>query len=286
MAEAAQAQATPQPVADTSPDPVIFIEEPETVFDPATVFGFGASLLLVSAAVVMEGGASNFFNIPSVMIVILGTMAVTAISYTGDELEKAWQTIKESVARRVTSPSQMSSQLIDLSMLARKRGLLSLSANERQLSKEPFLKNAIQLVTDGFPAADLEHFLQQDIETGLERQRKSASILRRASEVAPGMGLIGTLIGLVQMLSQLDNPSTIGPAMALALLTTFYGAVMGTVVLAPLATKIERNAGEEAMIKTLIMAGAASIARQENPRRLEIVLNSILPANSRIKYFD
>lgn len=286
MAEAAQAQPIPQPVADTSPDPVIFIEEPEVVFDPATVFGFIASLLLVSSAVIMEGGASNFFNIPSVMIVILGTMAVTAISYTGDELEKAWQTIKDSVARRVSSPAQMSTQLIDLSMLARKRGLLSLSTNERQLSKEPFLKNAIQLVTDGFQAPDIEHFLQQDIETGLERQRKSASILRRASEVAPGMGLIGTLIGLVQMLSQLDNPSTIGPAMAIALLTTFYGAVMGTVVLAPLATKIERNAGEEAMIKTLIMAGAASIARQENPRRLEIALNSILPASARIKYFD
>ncbi len=286
MAEAVQAQPSPQPVADTSPDPVIYIEEPELVFDPATVFGLAASLLLVSSAMLMGGGTSNFFNIPSVMIVILGTMAVTAISYTGDELEKAWQTIKASVARRVTSPQAMSSQLIALSLLARKRGILSLGNHDRELRKEPFLKNAIQLVTDGFQAQDLEHFLQQDIETGLERHRKSAGILRRASEVAPGMGLIGTLIGLVQMLSQLNNPATIGPAMAIALLTTFYGAIMGTVVLAPLATKIERNATEEALIKTIVMAGAASIARQENPRRLEIALNSILPASGRIKYFN
>lgn len=278
---------TPQPVIiDTTPDPIIDIIEPDVVFDPATVFGLGASVLLIATAIIMEGGGAGFFNIPSVMIVILGTMAVTAVSYTGDELEKAWGTIKHSIARKVTSPERMATQLIDLSLLARKKGILSLTNYDRELSKEPFLKQAIQLVSDGFQANDIEHFLQQEIETGMDRNRKSAAILRRASEVAPGMGLIGTLIGLVQMLSQLDNPATIGPAMAIALLTTFYGAVMGTVVLAPLATKIERNAGEEALIKTLVMAGAASITRQENPRRLEIVLNSILPAESRIKYFD
>ena len=278
---------TPQPVIlDATPDPVIDIHEPEIVFDPATVFGLGASVMLIGGAIWMEGGGSGFFNIPSVMIVILGTMAVTAISYTGDELEKAWQTIRESVARRTSSAQRMATQMIDLSLLARKKGFLALSNYEAELRKEPFLKQAIQLVSDGFQANDLEHFLQQDIDTALERSRKSAAILRRAAEVAPGMGLIGTLIGLVQMLSSLDNPSAIGPAMAIALLTTFYGAIMGTVVLAPLATKIERNAGEEALVKTIVMAGAASIARQENPRRLEIVLNSILPAGSRIKYFD
>lgn len=278
---------TPQPVIiDTTPDPVIDITEPEVVFDPATVFGLGASLVLIAAAIIIEGGGGGFFNVPSIMIVILGTMAVTAVSYTGDELEKAWGTIKDSVARRVTSPSTIATQLINLSLLARKKGILSISNYERELQREPFLKQAMQLVTDGFLANDIEHFLQQEIETALDRNRKSAAILRRASEVAPGMGLIGTLIGLVQMLSQLDNPTTIGPAMAIALLTTFYGAVMGTVVLAPLATKIERNAGDEALIKTLIMAGAASITRQENPRRLEIILNSILPSDARIKYFD
>jgi chemotaxis protein MotA len=278
---------TPPPVIlDTTPDPVIDIQNPEVVFDPATVIGLGASLLLIFTAILLTGGGSGFFNIPSVMIVILGTMAVTAVSYTGDELEKTWDTIKHSVARHVTPADRMSTQILDLSMLARKKGVLLLSSHDEELKKEPFLRQAIQLVSDGFQAHDIEHFLQQDIETGLERNRKSAAILRRASEVAPGMGLIGTLIGLVQMLSQLENPSSIGPAMAIALLTTFYGAVMGTVVLAPLAAKVERNATEEALIKTLIMAGAASIARQENPRRLEIALNSILPASSRIKYFD
>jgi len=100
------------------------------------------------------------------------------------------------------------------------------------------------------------------------------------------MGLIGTLIGLVQMLGNLDDPSTIGPAMAVALLTTFYGAVLANMVFSPMASKLERNSTEEAMVNTVYMMGAASIGRQENPRRLEMLLNSILPPSKRVQYFD
>lgn len=281
------AEPAPQPVVlDTSPDPVIYIEEPEAKLDITTLIGLFGSLALIVFAIWMENKGGNFFNIPAVMIVIFGTVAVTAVSYTADELKSAWNTITGAVVRKETSPATMATQMLDLSVLARKRGILTLTSYDSELSKEPFLKQAIQLVSDGFQPADIEHFLTQEIETGHEKYRKAAGILRRASEIAPGMGLIGTLIGLVQMLSQLESPQTIGPAMAIALLTTFYGATMGTVVLAPLAVKVDRNASEDAVVKTVIMAAAASIARQENPRRLEIILNSILPAGSRIRYFD
>jgi chemotaxis protein MotA len=277
----------PHPVIlDSIPEPVIYIEKPRIEIDLATVIGLIASLALIVLAVWMEGTGANFFNLPSVFIVIFGTVAVTSISYTWEELSTAWDTIKNSVIRQTSRLRIMATQIVDLSVLARKKGLLSLTSYDHELSKEPFLKQALQLVTDGFQAPDIEHFLQQEIETGMERQRKLAGILRRASEIAPGMGLIGTLVGLVQMLSQLDNPATIGPAMAIALLTTFYGAVISTVVLAPLAVKIERNAGDDALLKTIIIAGAVSISRQENPRRLEIILNSILPPSSKIRYFD
>jgi len=111
-------------------------------------------------------------------------------------------------------------------------------------------------------------------------------VLRKAAEFAPAMGLIGTLIGLVQMLGNLDDPSTIGPAMAVALLTTFYGAVLANMVFSPMASKLERNSAEESMVNTIYMMGAASIGRQENPRRLEMLLNSILPPGKRVQYFD
>jgi chemotaxis protein MotA len=100
------------------------------------------------------------------------------------------------------------------------------------------------------------------------------------------MGLIGTLVGLVQMLSRLDEPSTIGPSMAVALLTTFYGAVLANLVFSPLASKLERNSREEALVDQIYLMGALSIGRQENPRRLEMLLNSLLPPDQRIKYFD
>ena len=119
-----------------------------------------------------------------------------------------------------------------------------------------------------------------------QRHVKSTGVLRKAAEFAPAMGLIGTLIGLVQMLGNLQDPSTIGPAMAVALLTTFYGAVLANMVFMPLASKLERNSAEEMLIYNLYTMGATSIGRQENPRRLEMLLNSVLPPAKRVKYFD
>ena len=100
------------------------------------------------------------------------------------------------------------------------------------------------------------------------------------------MGLIGTLVGLVQMLGALNNPAAIGPAMAVALLATLYGAVLGNMILTPLAGKIESVAEQDSLIHTLYLTGSLSIARQENPRRLEMLLNSVLPQGSRVQYFD
>ncbi len=116
--------------------------------------------------------------------------------------------------------------------------------------------------------------------------KKSAGVFRKAAEVSPAMGLIGTLVGLVQMLGNLEDPSSIGPSMAVALLTTFYGAILAHMVFSPLASKLERNSDEEALVQNFYLLGAASIVRQENPRRLEMVLNALLPPASRLRYFD
>ena len=128
--------------------------------------------------------------------------------------------------------------------------------------------------------------MTQEIDSLVERHKRSAGIMKRASEIAPAMGLIGTLVGLVQMLADLQNPDSIGPAMAVALLTTFYGAILGTIIMAPMAVKLEKNSSDEVMIKTLILTAATSISRQENPRRLEMLLNSDLPPKEQINYFD
>ncbi len=279
---------SPQPSASdpNSADPILKLSDPIEEVDQTTIIGLVASLALIVVAVWMGQSQANFFNLPSVFIVILGTLAVTAISYTSDELSEAMQVIKGSVIRLVPDLTEYANALMGVSVIAKKRGVLTVTNHNTILNKNEFLKQSMQLVADGFQPHDIEFFLTQEIQTSVEKHKAAASVLRRASEIAPGMGLIGTLVGLVQMLSQLNSPETIGPAMAVALLTTFYGAIMGTVVLAPLAAKVERNANEDMLLKNLIITGATSMARQENPRRLEILLNSLLPERLRIRYFD
>ncbi len=262
------------------------IRRPLKRFDFATFLGLLFSFALIGGAIYIGQSNANFFNTPALMIVMLGTVAVTSISYTGEEIRRAGSIIGRSLLSHYQKPSVMAQQLIEIAVLVRKKGPLALSHADSQLRKDMFLHYASQMVTDGFDPQDVERVLEQEIDSLVERHKRSASIVRRASEIAPGMGLIGTLVGLVQMLAQLDDPSSIGPAMAVALLTTFYGAIMGTVVLSPLAAKLERNSTAETMIRTLILTAMVSIARQENPRQLEMLLNSILPPSERIRYFD
>lgn len=254
--------------------------------DFATIFGLVLTFALIGIAILIGQSDANFFNLPSFLIVILGTITVTSISFSLEELLKTGKVIGNSLFQKRYKPSVMAKQLLDIAVLAKKKGILAMASIEGELKKEPHLYKAAQIVTDGYAVEDIERVLAQDMDSLVERHRHSANILRRASEIAPAMGLIGTLIGLVQMLANLQDPESIGPAMAVALLTTFYGAILGTAVLAPMAAKLERNSNEEAMIRSLIMIAMSSIARQDNPRRLEMLLNSELPPSEQIEYFD
>jgi chemotaxis protein MotA len=272
--------------ADGNQDVNIRIVKSRVSLDFTTVFGILLTFVLIAIAIMIGNSDANFFNLPSFLIVVLGTMSVTAVSFSWEEFANAGKIIGNSLFRQRQSGAVMARQLMDVSVLAKKRGLLALASAESELKKDAHLYKAVQVVTDGYSPEDIERVLAQDIDALVERHRRSASMLRRASEISPAMGLIGTLIGLVQMLANLQDPESIGPAMAVALLTTFYGAILGTAVFAPMAAKLERNSNEEAMIRTLIMIAMSSIARQDNPRRLEMLLNSELPPSERIKYFD
>lgn len=272
--------------ADNVQDVDIRISKSKVSLDFTTVFGLVLTFVLIAIAIAIGKSDANFFNLPSFLIVVLGTMTVTSVSFSWEEFSNAGKVIGNSLFRKRLRASTMARQLMDISVLAKKRGLLALASAENELKKDRHLFKAVQIVTDGYSPEDIERVLAQDLDALVERHRRSASILRRASEISPAMGLIGTLIGLVQMLANLQDPETIGPAMAVALLTTFYGAILGTAVFAPMAAKLERNSNEEAMLRTLVMISMSSIARQDNPRRLEMLLNSELPPSERIRYFD
>ncbi len=279
QADTAQAQANEKL-------PVIKVPQAVSRPDLITIFGLLLSFILIISAIAAGQSDANFFNLPSVLIVILGTMTATSISYTGDELKQSLPVIGASVFRPVRNFSALATSMMALTAMARKRGVLAISNYEAETKKEPFFNYALRLVVDGYNPDDIKRILQQDIDMEEERNKRAASILRRASEVAPAMGLIGTLVGLVQMLADLENPDSIGPAMAVALLTTFYGAIMGTVVMAPLASKLEKNAADEVIAKTMALKTAMSMIRKENPRNLEMMINSLLPPSQRIRFFD
>ena len=287
MSDAAQSsdEKTEKKAAPAAGLPAITLHRARVQIDFITILGMASAVGLIIAAIVSGGSASSFFNIPAFMIVIFGTMAATAISYTASELAKAGSIIGKSLFRRIQSPSRLAISLMDFAVVARKKGVLALGQFDVELRKDPFVAKSLQLVVDGYTPQYIEHILQQEIDSLNERHKRSAGITRRASEVAPAMGLIGTLVGLVQMLANLENPETIGPAMAVALLTTFYGAILGTVIMAPLAVKLEKNSADETLVKILVKNAAVSIAKQENPRQLEMLLNSELPPSERIRYF-
>ncbi len=256
------------------------------VIDMATVLGLLSGFGLVGTALFIGGSPLSFVDLPAILIVFGGTCAIVLTCFSMDEVLHTWRVLLKTIVFSVQDPAEAAIRVLQVAEAARRQGVLSLQSALPALEDEPFLLKGISMVVDGTPGEEVEAILRRDLNATVQRHAKSSGVLRKAAEFFPAMGLIGTLIGLVQMLGRLDDPSTIGPSMATALITTFYGAVMANMVCLPLATKLERNSAQEALVNHLYMMGAASIGRQENPRRLEMLLNSILPPAKRIRYFD
>jgi chemotaxis protein MotA len=254
--------------------------------DLATVFGLVAAVALIGAALSFGGQSRIFWDVPSFIIVVGGTAAITLMASSWGDLSGTLIVLKSTFASPALDQNRYAKQLIDLAMIARQKGVIHLQHYEAFIRSDGFLTHAVKLAVDGMKPEEIDNLLKQDINSAITRQDQAVRLLRRAADIAPAMGLIGTLVGLVQMLGKLVDPASIGPSMALALLTTFYGAILGTVILAPLATKLEKRADEDMMNKAIAMAAALSMARQENPRLLEIQLNTLLSPKNRVKYFE
>lgn len=254
--------------------------------DLATLFGLFLALALIVLALVLGGQYRIFFDLPSFAIVIGGTFAITLMATTWIDFTGTLLVLKSTFTTSHIDQQRYAKQLIDLAMIARQKGHVHLQNYEKKLRSDGFLLRAIRLIADGIKPEEIEHLLNQELNTSLQRQERAVKLLLRAADIAPAMGLIGTLVGLVQMLGKLEDPSTIGPSMALALLTTFYGALLGTVILTPLATKLEKRTDDDMMQKILVLSAALSISKQENPRLLEMQLNTLVAPKNRIKYFE
>lgn len=255
-------------------------------FDFATIVGLFAAIALVLLALVLGGQYRIFFDGASFLIVFGGTIAITLMATTWTDFAGTISVLKSTFTSSQIDQQRYAKQLIDLAMIARQKGIIQLQSYEAKLRSDGFLLRAIRLIADGIKPEEIESLLNQEINSSLQRQERAVKLLYRAADIGPAMGLIGTLVGLVQMLSKLEDPSSIGPSMALALLTTFYGALLGTVILTPLATKLEKRTDDDMMQKVLVLSAALSISKLENPRLLEMQLNTLVAPKNRIKYFE
>lgn len=268
------------------PHGMVRMPPPAMSIDIATVIGISAAFLLILAAIVIGGQPGAFFDLPSIFIVFGGTFGVTVACFSLHDIAVAVRIVGQTVFRASRDPVEVARHLMQLSDAARRKGHLSLQDHLPELMNSGLLYRGVAMVVDGSEAAEVERIMQSELEATIERQVRTVGVLRKAAEISPAMGLIGTLVGLVQMLGNLEDPSTIGPSMAVALITTFYGAVLANLVFIPLAAKLERNASEDALINEMHVMAAGSIARQENPRRLEMLINTVLPPENKIVYFQ
>lgn len=236
-------------------------------------------IVLLGAAIAASGGGSfaSFLDLRSAIIVVGGTAIAVLLSSPRGELRAAVIAVCRPPA--ASDPAAMAETLMAIARRARHGGLLGLQERLADPTLPPYLRRGLGFAVDGTAEDEADTLLRLEAHSAAERDRQPAQLLRRAADYAPAMGLIGTLIGLVQMLGRLDDPAALGPSLAVALLTTFYGAVLANLVLNPLAANLERRAAAEAQIRTMIRFAILLIIRRDNPSRLQMLLNSLLPAD-------
>ncbi len=252
--------------------------------DIATILGVICAFGLVFIAIFIGGGINLFINLPALMIVVGGTLGATMINYPLKEVFGVFNVVKKALFAKNISVDELIRKFIDFAQKSRKEGILALEGEIKEL-KDEFLKKGVQLSIDGLEPQEIRDILETEVDFIRSRHQKGAEIFTTMGTFSPALGMIGTLIGLVQMLQTMEDPSKIGPAMAVALLTTFYGSVLANIVCLPIAGKLRTRSKEEVLTKELEIQGIISLSNGDNPRILEQKLLAFIPPNQRGSYF-
>lgn len=246
--------------------------------DLATLVGLLGTMALIVISMLMSGELGMFVNGPSMVIVIGGSIFAVMAKYGLSQFLGAMKVAGKSFKTSLPDPVALIEEIVGLADEARKGGLLSLEGKE---VSSDFLQRGIQLLVDGHDPEVVGALLSKDKNQAVQRHTVGSSIFMALAEIAPAMGMIGTLIGLVAMLANMDDPKAIGPAMAVALLTTLYGAVIANALCGPIADKLKLRAAEEAMIKNLVIDALLAIQNGQNPRVIDSMLRNYLPEGKR-----
>lgn len=244
--------------------------------DLGTIGGvIGGVILLLLSIVFIGGDLANYLNLPSFFTTFGGTLAALLVSYPIAKLLQAGTVAKHALYKKEENPGQMISMLVNFSEKARREGLLALEDDIEEV-KDPFLKKGIQLVVDGTDPELVKSIMITDLEKIESRHEIGRDLYDNAGLLAPAFGMIGTLLGLINMLANLTDKSSIGAGMALALITTLYGAILANLVFLPISKKLEGRNRDEMLIKEIMLEGTLSIQSGDNPRIVKDKLTSFL----------
>ena len=253
--------------------------------DIATLLGIISAFGLVIASIAIGGGLMLFIDIPSLLIVVGGTLGATMINYPLKDVLGAVAVMKNVFFQKKMSEDDIAGKFVQFATKARREGILALEPYIDQVDNV-FLKKGLQLSVDGLEPQAISDILDTEVDIMRDRHQQGAEIFATMAGFAPALGMIGTLIGLVQMLQSMDDPSKIGPAMAIVLLTTFYGSILANLVFLPVSGKLKTRSKEEALSMEIIKTGVISLTSGDNPRILEQKLLVFMPPKARNSSFN
>lgn len=248
--------------------------------DGASFVGVLSGIALIIGAIFLGGEIHNFWNLPGFMIVFGGTAAATLITFQLKDVTSAFRAALFVFREKKKDPNDMVNTMVELCTLSRRQGLISLARIEFK-DESAFLRKACNMMADGAKETLIRDTLTIEIESMKQRHFIIQDIFRKMGMYSPAFGMLGTLIGLIQMLSQLSNPETIGPLMAVALLTTFYGVLLSTLFFIPIAGKLKDRTLVEVIALETIFEGTLSIMTDNNPIMLYEKLSAYIPESER-----
>lgn len=243
--------------------------------DITTIIGLVAGFGLVISAILMGGNPGIFWNVPSVLITIGGMIAATLLNFPLRDVVTVMGSVRNAFLHKERSPEELIEKLVGFATIARREGILALEAHASE-TDDDFLRRSIQLAIDGTAPELIKDILSTELAFMEDRHAMGQSILIAMGTYAPAYGMIGTLIGLIQMLATLDDPSKIGGGMAVAMITTLYGSLVANAFCLPAAGKLKVRTSNELLAKELIIEGILSIQSGDNPRIVEQKLKAFV----------
>ena len=244
--------------------------------DFMTIIGLSAGALVLISAILTGSSLGIYWNFPSVLITVLGSFFAVVIQYDFSQVRDVFRVARQAFSSEIYPAEDLIPVFVSLARKARREGLLALE-QDYQLIPDPLFARGLQLMVDAIDPDTIREILDAEIDSMEERHELEQSVFRCWAAMAPAFGLIGTLIGLVQMLAMMDDPASLGPGMSVALLTTLYGVLMANLVLTPIAGKLALRSREEIRKKTIILEGVISIQSGMNPHIIEEKLNAFVP---------